>query len=78
MMPVEPVANWVFRLTEPVDKRRMLSTVVTVMVAVTCVPIAAIAAAALVAIGQPVMAATVFVIVVLAGLCQIELLTITE
>ena len=77
MMPVEPVANWVFRLTEPVDKRRMLSTVVTVMAAVTCVPIAAIAAAALIAIDEPVMAATVFVIVVLAGLCQIELLTIT-
>ena len=24
MMPIEPVANWIFQLTEPVDKRRML------------------------------------------------------
>ena len=31
MMPVEPVANWIFKLTEPVDKRRVLTTVVTVM-----------------------------------------------
>ena len=77
MMPVETVANWVFRLTEPVDKRRMLTTVVTVMAFVTCVPIAAVAATSLLAIGQPVMAGTVFLFVVLAGLCQIELLTIT-
>jgi hypothetical protein len=77
MMPVEPVANWVFRLTEPVDKCRMLTTVVTVMAFVTCVPVAAIFATVLLAMGQERMAGTVFVIVVLAGLCLIELLTIT-
>ncbi|HEX7284061.1 MAG TPA: hypothetical protein VF239_18535 [Vicinamibacterales bacterium] len=77
MMPVEPSANWVFRLTEPVDKRHMLSTVATVIAFVTCVPIATFAAIALSAIGEQVMAATVFLFVVLAGLCQIELLTIT-
>ena len=77
MMPVEPVANWVFKLTEPVDKRRVLSTVVTVMAFVTCMPIAAIASGALVLLGEETMAATVFPVVVLAGLCLIEMLTLT-
>jgi hypothetical protein len=77
MMPVEPVANWLFRITEPVDKRRVLTTVVTVMAAVTCVPIASIAAGALVMLGDERFALTVFAIVVLAGLCLIELLTLT-
>ena len=77
MMPVEPVANWVFRLTEPVDKRRMLSTVVTVMAFVTCLPVATIAAGALLTLGEETLAGTVFLIVTLAGLCLIEMLTIT-
>ncbi|HJU43500.1 MAG TPA: hypothetical protein VJ691_11820 [Vicinamibacterales bacterium] len=77
MMPIEPVANWIFQLTEPVDKRRMLTTVVTVMASVTCVPIAAITAATLLALGYTTMAGTVFLIVILAGLVQIEALTIT-
>lgn len=77
MMPIEPVANWIFQLTEPVDKRRMLTTVVTVMAFVTCVPIAAVTAAVLLALGHTTMAGTVFLIVTLAGLCQIEALTIT-
>lgn len=77
MMPIEPVANWIFQLTEPVDKRRMLTTVVTVMAFFTCVPIAAFTAAVLLLLGHTTMAGTVFLIVVLAGLCQIEALTIT-
>jgi hypothetical protein len=77
MMPMEPVANWVFQLTEPVDKRRMLTTVVTVMAFVTCVPIAALTASVLLVLGHATMAATVFLIVILAGLCQIEALTVT-
>ena len=77
MMPVEPVANWVFRLTEPVDKRRVLSTVVTVMAFVTCIPIATIFAGALLTLGEQTLAGTVFLIVTLAGLCLIEMLTIT-
>jgi hypothetical protein len=77
MMPVEPIANWVFRLTEPVDKRRVLSTVVTVMAFVTCIPMAAIFAGALLMLGEETLAGTVFLIVTLAGLCLIELLTIT-
>ena len=76
MMPIEPAANWIFQLTEPVDKRRMLTTVVTVMAFVTCVPIATLTAAVLLTLGHTVMAGTVFLIVILAGLCQIEGLTI--
>lgn len=77
MMPVDPVANWIFRLTEPVDKRRMVSAVVTVMAGVTCVPVASAAAASLLMMGEQRLAGTVFVVVLLAGLCLIELLTIT-
>lgn len=77
MMPMEPVANWIFQLTEPVDKRRLLTTVVTVMASVTCVPIATLTAAVLLVLGHTTMAGTVFLVVVLAGLCQIEALTIT-
>lgn len=77
MMPIEPSANWIFKLTEPVDKRRVLTTVVTVMAAVTCVPVAALFGGAAAIAGTPRLGATVFVIVLLAGLCLIELLTLT-
>ena len=77
MMPVEPVANWVFKLTEPVDKRRVLTTVVTTMAFVTCIPIAAIASGTLWVLGQETIAATVLTMVVLAGLCLIEMVTLT-
>jgi len=77
MMPVEPAANWIFRLTEPVDKRRVLSAVVTVMAFVTCVPVAAMFATILLVMGEQRLAGTVFVVVLLAGLGLIELLTIT-
>ena len=77
MMPVEPVANWIFKLTEPVNKRRVLTTVVTVMAFVTCVPIAAIASGVLLLLDQETMAVTVFAMVTLAGLCLIEMLTLT-
>ncbi len=77
MMPIEPSANWIFKLTEPVDKRRVLTTVVTVMTAVTCVPVAALFGGAAAIVGTPRLGATVFVMVSLAGLCVIELLTLT-
>ena len=60
MMPVEPVANWIFKLTEPVDKRRVLTTVVTVMAFVTVFPIASIASGALLLLGEKTIAVTVF------------------
>jgi hypothetical protein len=77
MMPVEPVANWIFKLTEPVDKRRMLTTVTTVVTFATILPIAFIASAALLLLREQVLAGTVFLIVLLAGLCLTEALTIT-
>ena len=77
MLPVEPSANWIFKLTEPVDKRRTLTTVVTVMAAVTCIPIAAAFGIAAGVTGTTVLGATVYLIVALAGLCLIEALTIT-
>jgi hypothetical protein len=77
MVPVEPTANWIFKLTEPVDKRRALTTVVTVMAAVTCMPIAAGFGIAATFAGSTVLGATVYVIVALTGLCLIEALTIS-
>lgn len=47
------------------------------MAFVTCVPAASIAASLLLSMGEPRLAGAVFIVVVLAGLCLIELLTIT-
>jgi hypothetical protein len=77
MMPVEPVANWLFKLTEPVDKRHVLTTVVTVMTAVCVLPVSTAFAAALLALGETRLAVGVFAIVAPAGLCLIELLTLS-
>lgn len=77
MMPIEPRANWIFKITEPVDKRRVLTTVVTVMQSVVVLPIAIAFAGAALILDQQRLAVNVFVIVVLAGLCLIELLTLT-
>ena len=77
MMPIEPSANWLFKITEPVDKRPVLTTVVTVMAAVTCVPVAAIFAGVLALVGEPRLGGAVFMVVSLAGLCLIEALTLT-
>ena len=68
MMPVEPVANWIFRLTEPVDKGRVLTTVVTVMTSITVLPIASAFAGAALFLGYERLAVNVFLIVSLAGL----------
>jgi len=77
MMPAEPVANWIFKLTEPVDKRRVLTTVVTVVAAMTVLPIVLLFSGVLAAIGETRLAVTAFLVVTLAGLCLIELLTLT-
>jgi hypothetical protein len=77
MMPVEPVANWIFKLTEPVDKRKVLTTVVTVIMSITALPIAAAFAGAALLLGFERLALNVFLIVFLAGLCLTELLTLT-
>jgi hypothetical protein len=77
MMPIEPVANWIFKITEPVDKRRVLTTVVTVMQAVIVLPIATAFAGTAAAVGERRLAVNVFVLVTLAGLCLVEMLTLT-
>jgi hypothetical protein len=77
MMPVEPVANWIFKLTEPVDKRKVLTTVVTVMTSITALPIASAFAGAALALGFERLAVNVFLVITLAGLCLTELLTLT-
>jgi hypothetical protein len=77
MMPVEPVANWIFKITEPVDKRRVLTTVVTVMMVAAVLPIALLFSGTLLILGEQRLAATVFVVVMLQGLCLVELLTLT-
>ncbi|MEY4095588.1 MAG: hypothetical protein RLZZ53_2787 [Acidobacteriota bacterium] len=77
MMPVEPRANWIFRLTEPVDKRRMLTVVVTVMQSMVVTPVATVTAIALLAAGDQRLALTAFAVVSLGGLCLVEFLTLT-
>jgi hypothetical protein len=77
MMPSEPVANWIFKLTEPVDKRRVMTTVVTVVASVTTLPVTLAFAAVLIYVGESRFALTLFVIVTLAGIALIELLTLT-
>jgi hypothetical protein len=77
MLPVEPAANWLFKLTEPVDKRRMLATVVTVMRGATAVPLAIVFGAGATLAGGLTLGVTVFGVVVCAGVVLIELLTLT-
>jgi hypothetical protein len=77
MMPVEPVANWIFKLTEPVDKGRVMTTVVTVMMAIAVVPFALLFSGTLLLLGEQRLALTVLVVVLLQGLCLVELLTLT-
>jgi hypothetical protein len=77
MLPVEPASNWVFKLTEPVDKRRVLSTAVTVIAGATAIPLALIFGAASGVAGGPTLGLTVFGVVLAAGLALIELVTLT-
>jgi hypothetical protein len=77
MMPVEPIANWIFKLTEPVHKRRMLTTVVTVMQAGVVLPIAAAVGGALLIAGNRRTALVAFLVISAGGLCLIETLTLT-
>lgn len=77
MFPVDARANWLFRITEPVDKRRVLTTVTTVTASLTAIPIAATFAGVLLILGEQRLAGTVFAVVLLAGLALIELLTLT-
>lgn len=77
MLPVEPDANWVFRLTEPVDKRRVLSAAATVIQGATALPLALAFGAAAAIAGGMALGATVFGVVTLTGLALVEALTLT-
>jgi hypothetical protein len=77
MLPVETAANWTFKLTEPVDKRRALTTVATMMAAVTAAPLAAAFGAGAALMGGERLGLFVAVTVFLVGLCLVEASTLT-
>jgi hypothetical protein len=77
MLPVETAANWVFQLTEPVDKQRVLSTAVTVLLGATVLPLALLfGIGAALAGGWP-LGLMVAALTILVGLVLAELLTLT-
>jgi hypothetical protein len=77
MLPVEPAANWIFKLTEPMDKRRLLSAAVTVIDAGSALPLAvAFGIGAAIAGGSP-LGIMVALVVLATGLALTELLTLT-
>jgi hypothetical protein len=78
MLPVEPASNWVFKLTEPVDKRRVLSTTVTVMQGLTAIPLALVFGTASAVVGGLTLGLTVFAVVLVTGTVLIEALTFTQ
>jgi hypothetical protein len=77
MLPTEATSNWIFKLTEPVDKRRVLSTAVTVMQGTTAFPLAVVFGVASMVMGGIALGATVFAVVAATGVALIELLTLT-
>jgi hypothetical protein len=77
MLPVEPRSNWIFKLTEPVDKRRVLSTAVTMIRAATAVPLAVAFGVASSLAGGLTLGVNVAAVVLATGVALIELLTLT-
>jgi hypothetical protein len=77
MLPVEPASNWIFKLTEPVDKHRVMSTTVTVMLGATAVPLALGFGLASAVAGGWMLGVTVGGLVLAAGTALVELLTLT-
>jgi hypothetical protein len=78
MLPVEPASSWLFKLTEPVDKRRVLATTVTVIQGATAIPIALLFGVASGIAGGLTLGLTVCAVVLGAGLVLIELLTLSQ
>jgi hypothetical protein len=77
MLPIEPAANWLFKLTEPVDKRRLLSTAVVLVQAAAAVPLAAgFGVASGIAVGWP-LGLKAFALILATGLGLAELLALT-
>lgn len=77
MLPIETAANWIFKLTEPVDKVRVLSAPVTVTQGIVPLPVAAVFGLAAAVAGNPVFGLTVFLVVFFAGSALVELLMLT-
>ena len=77
MLPIEPGANWIFKLTEPVDKARVLAAAVTTSHAAVAMPLAALFAAAALMASDARLALMIFSIVCATGGVLIELLTLT-
>jgi hypothetical protein len=77
MLPIDAASNWIFKLTEPVDKARVLSTVVSVMLGLSALPLAAFFGIAAAAAGGATLGASVFAVVLATGAALIELLTLT-
>jgi hypothetical protein len=76
MLPIEPAANWIFRLTEPVNKRRLLSTAVVVVQAATAVPLATGFGLASGIAGGWLLGVMVFALILPTGLGLAELLSL--
>jgi hypothetical protein len=77
MLPVEPASNWLFKLTEPVDKARVLSTVATVMNGAVVLPVAVLFACGAALAGDAWLAAMVLAVVITTGGTLTETLTLT-
>lgn len=75
MLPVEPRANWVFQLTEPVDTRALLTVATRVLAGVTVVPIGLVATLGAAATSGVAFGSAVGAVVVAAGLALTEGLT---
>ena len=74
MLPIEPSANWIFKLTEPVDKARMLSSAVTVTQGIVIAPLAVVFGAAAGLNGGSALGVTVLIVVLTAGNALVEAL----
>jgi hypothetical protein len=77
MLPIEPAANWIFKLTEPVSWRRVLSTAAMVIVGAIAIPLALTFGIASGLAGGLGLGVTVFAVVLATGAAFAELLTLT-
>jgi hypothetical protein len=77
MLPIDPAANWIFKLTEPVDKARMLSSTVTVMQGAVIAPLAIVFGLGAWIVAGVMLAAMVSSIILITGSALAESMTLT-
>jgi hypothetical protein len=77
MLPIETAANWIFKLTEPADKVRVLSAPVTITQGIVPFPVAAVFGLAAAVAGDLALGVTLFLVVFCAGSALVELLMLT-